>query len=247
MMEIQKNQNSDPTVLDHIIELRTRIIVSILAIIIGSSIAHFFHKEIIEFILKPLGEQKLIFLSPLDPLFFILKTDLVVGILLAFPIIIWSIFSYIKPILNKKINYVIYAVYTSSTLLVFAAISYAYFVIVPLILKFLNSITIQGIESTITAQNYLGFFIMQILIIALIFQIPLFIVFGIYINVFSTKFLSSKRGYIYIGITIALAMITPTADIFSLSIILVPALLIFEVSLIIGRVVERFRRKEKSC
>jgi sec-independent protein translocase protein TatC len=243
-MLLQKNQNSDLTVLDHIIELRTRAIISVTSIIVGSAIAHFFHEQIISFILKPIGGQKLVFLSPLDPLFFILKIDLVVGILISLPILVWSVFSYIRPVITNKINYILYIIYTSSTLLVLTALSYAYFIIVPLILKFLSSITIPGIESTITAQNYLGFFITQILIITLIFQIPLFIIFGIYIGIFSTRLLGSKRGYIYVGITIALSILTPTPDIFSLGIILIPALFIFEVSLIIGRVVERFRKKK---
>ena len=241
-MEIQKNQNNDHTVLDHILELRTRILISILTVILGSGIAHFFHKQIIEIILKPLDAQKLIFLSPLDPLFFILKIDLVGGVLFALPIIVWSILSYIKPILTKKTNYLIFLLYTSSTFLLLTALIYTYFVVIPIILKFLNSITISGIESTITAQNYLGFFIMQILIIALIFQIPLFIVLGIYMKIFNTKLLSTKRGYIYVAITVALAVLTPTSDVFSLSIILVPALIIFEISLIIGKIVERFRK-----
>jgi sec-independent protein translocase protein TatC len=239
----QKNQNSDLSILDHIIELRGKLFISIIAIIIGSSIAHYFHEQIIGFILKPIGEQKLVFLSPLDPLFFILKIDLVVGILIALPVIVWSIFSYIRPVITKKINYIIYTVYISSTLLVLTALSYTYFIIVPLILKFLSSITIPGIESTITAQNYLSFFITQILIITAVFQIPLFIIFGIYIGIFSTKLLRSKRGYIYVGITIGLSILTPTPDVFSLGIILIPTLFIFEVSLIVGRALERLKKK----
>ncbi len=243
-MNLQKNQNNDLSVLDHIIELRTRVILSLLAVIVGSAIAHFFHEQIINFILKPISGQKLVFLSPLDPLFFILKIDLVVGILISLPVIVWSVFSYIRPVITDKISYLIHIIYLSSTLLVLASLSYAYFIIVPLILKFLSSITIPGIESSITAQSYLGFFITQILIIALIFQIPLFIIFGIYIGIFNARLLGSKRGYIYVGMTIVLSILTPTPDIFSLGIILIPALFIFELSLIIGRIVERFKKKK---
>ncbi len=243
-MTIQKNQNSDLSILEHIIELRNRIILCVLVIIIGSAIAHFFHEQIISFILKPIDGQKLVFLSPLDPLFFILKIDLVVGILISLPIIVWSVFSYIKPIITNKLNYLIHVIYLSSTLLVLTALGYAYFIIVPLILKFLSSITIPGIESAITAQNYLSFFITQILIITLVFQIPLFIILGIYIGVFNTRLLGSKRGYIYVGMTIVLSILTPTPDIFSLGIILIPALFIFEISLIIGRIVEKFKKKK---
>jgi sec-independent protein translocase protein TatC len=245
-MELQRKQSSEFTVLEHLQELRGKIILSILSIIVGASIAHIFHSEIIKFLMRPLDGQKLVFLSPLDPLLFVLKIDLIVGVLIALPVIIWSIFSYIKPVLSKKVNFVIHISYVCSTLLVFAAVSYAYFIIVPLILNFLNSITLEGIESTIVAQNYLSFFITQTIIITMVFQIPLILLFGIYVGVFSTRVLRLKRGYIYVGLIIILSILTPTPDIFSLGIILVPALVIFEMSLIVGRVVEIVVRKQKN-
>lgn len=240
----QRSRSSDLSVLEHLIELRRGIVISLVAIITGSSIAHYFHKQIIEYILKPLGSQELVFLSPLDPLFFILNVDLIGGVLFAFPVISWFAFSYIKPAVTDRIKSAMYVTYVSSALLVAAGISYAYFVTVPLTLRFLTSITIEGIISTITAQNYLSFFLTQTLIIAFVFQIPLFIIFGILLGVFSTRTLGAKRGYIYVGLTIVLAILTPTPDIFSLGIILVPALVIFEGSLIIGKCVEFFRRKK---
>jgi sec-independent protein translocase protein TatC len=242
----QKNQSNDLSILDHIIELRTKVIISGAAILVGSSIAHFFHQQIISLILRPIQSQKLVFLSPLDPLFFILKIDLIVGILFALPIIIWSIFSYIKPTLSKKVNRVIRTIWFSSMILVLGAIAYTYFFIVPVVLKFLNSINVPGIENTITAQNYLSFFITQLLIITLVFQTPLCIIFGIYANFFTTKSLSSKRGYIYVGITVVLSILTPTPDIFSLGIILVPALVIFEISLTVGKILERITRNNRT-
>lgn len=243
-MKLQKSQSSHITVLEHLVELRSRIIASVLVVLLASSVAHVFHEQIIDFILKPIGDQKLVFLSPLDPLFFILKIDFIVGIFFSLPILVWLLFTYIKPIVTRKISRLVYVMYVISNLLILLAITYTYFIIVPFILRFLESITLDGIESTIVAQNYLNFFITQALIITSVFQIPLFLIFGIYFGFLSAKSLSAKRGYIYVGTIIVLAILTPTPDVFSLGIILLPTLVIFEVSLVVGRVIELFRSRK---
>lgn len=233
------------TVLAHLAELRTKIFIAIVALIIGCVIAHIYHQEIIHYILRPTGDQHLIFLSPLDPLFFILKIDLLAGIIVAFPVLIWCFFSYIKPALPKHSRVILLVVTAVSALLIIGGLYYAYFITVPLTLKFLLSITIPGIESTITAANYLQFFLTQAIIIMLIFQIPIVIVAGFSLGIFTVKGLSAKRRYIYLIATIALAIITPTTDMFSLGIMLLPMVAIFELSLIVGRIMDVIKKKKQ--
>lgn len=241
---MNNSQENDPkTIIEHIGELRKKIFIALGAIVFGSTLAHIFHTEIITFLLKPTGGQKLIFLSPLDPIFFIFKIDLITGIIIAFPIIIWCIFSYITPALPDKVNKLLFYFYTTSGLLLFIGLFYAFFIAIPLTLKFLFSIEIPGIQNQISAQNYLDFFIAQVLIITIIFQVPILIIGSIYIGILKTKILANKRRYIYLIITIALAIITPTTDIFSLIIILFPCLAIFEISLIGGKIIEIFKKK----
>ena len=232
------------SVLEHVIELRGKIFIALGAIIVGTVIGHLFHVEIIAFLLRPAGGQHLIFLSPLEPLFFIFKIDFIAGIIIAFPVIIWCLFSYIAPALPKRITKLLILFYIASSVLLIAGLLYAFLVIIPLTLKFLFSITIVGIQNQISAQSYISFFIFQSLTIAIIFQVPILIIGGIYFGIFKTKTLSSKRKYIYPIITIALAIITPTVDIFSLLIVLIPCFAIFEISLIGGRIVEAFKKKK---
>lgn len=232
------------SVLEHVGELRKKIFVALFAFIAGASVAHYFHKEIIAFLLKPIGSQHLVFLSPLDPLFFILKIDSITGIVIAFPVLIWCIFSYVMPALPTRAKSLVAFFYITSTLLVVAGLAYAFFITIPLSLKFLFSITVPGIENTITAQNYIGFYIAQALIILVIFQVPIVIIGGIMLGAFKTTTLARKRRIIYLIVIIALSILTPTTDIFSLGIVLIPCLVIFEVSLIGGRMVEFFKRKK---
>ncbi|MES3031378.1 MAG: twin-arginine translocase subunit TatC [Patescibacteria group bacterium] len=243
--EQEATPSNSLSIFEHIGELRTKIFISLGAVILGSVVAHYFHQHVIRFILRPVGSQELLFLSPLEPLFFILKIDLLIGFLLALPIINWAFFSYIRPALQKSTHIMLIVAYIVSALLVIGAVCYAYFVTIPISLKFLSLIVIPGIQNTITAGSYLVFFLAQAAVVAIIFQIPVFVITGIYLKIWSTKSLGAKRRFVYLVGTIALAVLTPTTDIFNLGIMLVPALVIFEGSLIVGKIFETVRKKSK--
>jgi sec-independent protein translocase protein TatC len=228
---------------EHVGELKKKIFIAFFAFIIGAIITHLFNPEITNFLLKPSNGQNLIFLSPLDPLLFIFKIDFMGGFIISFPVILWSIFSYINPALPLKIRKTISLFYFVSALLLFLGLIYAFFVTIPLSLRFLFSISIPGISNSFSAEKYLSFFITQAIIVMIVFQVPVLVTGGVYLEFFKTKFLSSKRRYIYLILIISLAIITPTTDIFSLLIILVPCIFIFEISLIIGKLIERFHKK----
>lgn len=234
----------EKSVLEHVGDLRRKLIISLTSIVLGAIITHFFHEEVINFLLEPTNGQRLIFLSPLEPLFFIAKIDLISGFIFSLPVIVWSFLSYISPALPKKVYKLLLLVYISSVILTVSGLLYAFLVTIPISLKFLFSINIPGIQNQISAQSYINFFITQTLIIAAIFQIPIIIISGIYINAFKTKNLKNKRKYIYLISIILLAIITPTTDIFSLIIILLPFLFIFEISLFLGFIIEFLKRKK---
>lgn len=231
------------SVAEHIGDLRIKLFLAFGAALVGAIVTHLFHTEIIAFLLRPAGAQEFIFLSPLEPFLFILKVDIVGGIVVSFPILMWCLFSFIAPALPQHIKKILVLFYVTSSALLVIGLLYAFYVTIPLSLKFLFSITIEGIRNQISAQNYIGFFLTQALIIAGIFQVPILIIGGTYVGVLKTAFFKNKRRYIYLIATIAIAVITPTTDVFSLTVVLIPCLVIFEASLLGARLVERFRRK----
>lgn len=228
---------------DHLSELRSKLLISFAAVFIGAMIAHYFHEELIAFLLHPIASRELFFLSPLDPLFFILKIDLFFGCILALPVVNWGIFSFLRPAMKESNWLVLSIFYIVAAFLILCGLAYAYFVMAPISLQFLLSIDIAGIDNMITANSYLSFLLSQSLIIALVFQIPLFIVIGAYIDAFTPATIARKRPYVYvIGLT-ALAILTPTADVINLCLVSIPALIIFEISLIVARTIARVRRR----
>lgn len=231
------------SVSEHLGELRKKIFIALSAVIFGAIIGHLFNKEITAFLLHLAGGQQLIFLSPLEPLFFIFKIDFIAGIIIAFPVIIWCLLSYIAPALPKQTAALLSCFFVVSTLLLAAGLLYAFLITIPLSLKFLFSIVIPGIQNQISAQSYINFFITQALIITLIFQIPFIIIGGIHLGILKAKALSDKRRYIYLILTIARAILTPTVDVFSLLVVLAPCFIIFEISLIGGRIMNAFKKR----
>jgi sec-independent protein translocase protein TatC len=228
------------TFFDHLAELRSKLLRCLLAVALGAAVTHYYHETIIAFLLGPIRGRTLYFLSPLDPLFFIMKTDFLVGFVFALPVINWSLFSFIRPAMKTSSRLLLTVVYCTAAALILAALAYAYFVMVPISLGFLLGITIPGVNSLITATSYLNFLLVQSLITAVLFQIPLFVVTGAYIGALEVSTLASKRRYIYVVGLIALAVLTPTTDVFNLGIVAIPALIIFEGSLAAGRMMEWF-------
>jgi sec-independent protein translocase protein TatC len=232
-----------PTFFDHLIELRSKILVSCFAVVVGALVAHWFHEALIAFLLRPVSGEKLLFLSPLDPLFFILKVDVFAGCILALPVINWCAFSFVKPAMRRSSWFLLSTLYGMAAALAASGLAYAYYVMVPISLTFLLSIHVDGTANMITATSYLNFLLVQSLITAIIFQIPLFFVACAAIGAFPMSAIASKRRHIYVIGLIALAVLTPTTDIFNLCVVALPALLIFEGSLVAGRVIESLRRR----
>jgi sec-independent protein translocase protein TatC len=232
-----------PTFFDHLAALRSTLLRCIFAVVLGAALAHYEHEAIIAFLLGPIRGQKLFFLSPLDPLFFILKTDFLVGVVLALPFINWCLFSFVRPALKPASLLLLATVYLTSAVLILAALAYAYFVLVPISLGFLLGITVPGVDNLITATSYLNFLMVQSLITAVLFQIPLFIVAGAFVGALEMNTLAAKRRYIYVIGLAVLAIVTPTTDIFNLGIVAMPACLLFEGSLVIGRIVRWVRHR----
>ena len=109
---------------------------------------------------------------------------------------------------------------------------------------FLFSISIPGIDNNFSVEKYLDFLITQAVIIMSILQVPILIIGGIYLGAFKTTLLANRRRIVYFVLLIALAIITPTTDVFSLGIVFIPCLVIFEISLIGGKIVEALKKKK---
>lgn len=237
-MRNQTRQNSEMTLWEHLLELKRVVIVAIATLLLAASLVHWQREIVIGFLLGPLGEnsQPLQFLSPLDPLYFILKIDFTLGFIISLPIILTLIWRYIAPALNVRWWVPMLIIISASSLSVLAAL-YAYYFVAPVVLAFMSSIIIPGTTAAFTAAGYLDFLLTITLILVVVFQLPLIVVGGIVSKLLAPETITNNRPYVYVGAVTISAIITPTTDILTLGLVAAPAILAVELGLGIARVV----------
>lgn len=217
---------------EHIADLRRTILWSLASIFIAGSFVHYWRNEIIGFILHPLHGMPLQFLSPLDPLMFILTIDCAGGLLLSLPIIIWLVYRFAAPALPTIRSILLVPIIIVPLFLAASAAAYAYYVAIPLTLSVLTSFTVPGIQTSFTAENYLSFFMTALFMLIIVFEVPVVMVLLGRLGLLRASVVARKRKYVYLGLLIAVAVITPTTDLVSLMLILLPTYVVFELGLI---------------
>lgn len=224
------NHSSDTlTIWEHLVALKRVVLWCVGTLLLSASLIHWQRELVISFLLVPLGEtsQPLQFLSPLDPLYFILKIDFTLGFLLALPLILTYVWWYVSPALHVRWWVPVLVVSIASVLSVTAAL-YAYFLVTPIILTFMSNIIIPGTAAAFTAAGYLDFLLSTTLILVLVFQLPLLIVGAIGAGLLTTKQITDNRPYVYLGAVSIAAVVTPTTDILTLGLVSGPAIVAVE-------------------
>ena len=225
----------EDTFVGHLEELRKRIIIIILSILITSIGSYIYVDNIINILIKPVG--KLIFIKPTEALFTKLKVAILCGILIALPVVLYQIWQFIGPALFElEKKYLKFAIFFSYSLFIFG-VSFAYFIVFPIGIKFLLNMGTQNIQPFISLSSYIDFLIIFVLTSGIIFQLPLIILIMTKIGIITPKWLTDSRKHIILVIFIIAAIITPGPDIFSQFAMAIPTLLLYEVSIILSKLV----------
>ncbi len=225
----------EDTFVGHLEELRKRIIIIILSILITSIGSYIYVDNIINILIKPIG--KLIFIKPTEALFTKLKVAILSGILIALPVILYQIWQFIGPALFElEKKYLRFAIFFSYILFILG-ISFAYFIVFPIGIKFLLNMGTENIYPFISLSGYMDFLIIFVLAFGIIFQLPLVILILTQMKIITPKWLSNSRKHIILAIFIVAAIVTPGPDIFSQFAMAIPTLLLYEVSIILSKLV----------
>jgi sec-independent protein translocase protein TatC len=194
--------------------------------------AGFYYKQILDFLIAPVGAQTLQFLNPADSLMFVIKTVCYSGLLIALPVLVFLVYQYLADIFNKKVlkHFKFYTMFI--TLLAYTALAYGYLFLFPISIQFLVGFNPGGIKTVLSAMAYLDFTIFIYFGLMVIFQTPVIVLTLINSGLFSKKIVASKRRYIYLIILILSAVLTPTPDIFTMLIMALPIVILFELSLL---------------
>jgi sec-independent protein translocase protein TatC len=232
------------TVVEHLAELRRRIIISIIAITLAGIVCFIFSESIIRFFVEYYkdateGEKDaLIFLGPLDAFLTRIKVATYGGIVLALPIWLWELWRFITPGLNpNEKRYAIPFVLVSMVL--FAVGAFVALLTMPRALEFLLNVGGEELRPELTADKFLSFSSLMIVAFGIAFEFPVVLVFLLLARVVTTRQLRRWRRPAIVIIVIFAAIITPSQDPYSLFFMVVPMYIFFETSIIIGRVLKR--------
>ncbi len=218
------------SVIDHLEELRTRIIITAIAWVTGSVAGWYLSPWLITYIKRypQLQNIKLILLRPPEAFFVRMKLAMTFGILIALPIIIVQIMLFILPGLYDKEKKWVLRFVPFSILLFYAGAAFSVFVLLPITLEFFLVQMVQGIaEPNISLEEYVNYMVSMILVGGLVFQMPIVLFFLTLMGILTSKKLAAGRRYAILIIFIVAAIATPP-DPFSQVVVAVPMLILYE-------------------
>lgn len=238
--------------LDHLEELRKRLFWMAGSVVIGIVVAFYLLQklDIIRLLERPilplLNGQKLIYTAPGTSFKILLTTSLVLGIILALPVIVGQIWGFLSPALYRHEKRVIIPVLVAMVALFLAGVSLSYFVVLPLTLKFLMSIESTALTPMITATAYFDLAISMCVAFGIIFEVPIAVLALAAFGIVTPAFLSKYRRHAILICVVVAAFITPGADPYSLVALTVPLYLLYEVSVLVARFIFRGREKREA-
>jgi sec-independent protein translocase protein TatC len=234
------------SLIGHLEELRKRIIISILALGVGMAICFIFKSWLLQFMITPLGDKKLITLSPTESFMTVFKVAGYAGMIIASPVIIYQIWAFVAPGLKTKEKRVVIFATFLTTILFLCGIAFAWYLVLPKGLDFLMNYEDEVFNQQVQASKYFTFVAFFLLGFGLIFELPAMILTLVRVGVVDVKTLRKNRKYAILIGSIVSAALTPGQDLFSMLAMAVPFVLLFEISLVLSRFIKRPKRKQES-
>jgi sec-independent protein translocase protein TatC len=244
----QKVSGAEMPFLDHLEELRWRILWSLTALLLGMIVAFVVvtRVDVIGFLQDPiqpyLQGRKLVYTHPGESFGIVMKVAFGVGLLLALPVIIYQTWAFLSPALYRHEKKVIIPAIAAAVLLFAVGVMIAYVAILPITLRFLLTFETESLEPMITAAQYFGFAITMSLAFGAVFELPIVILGLTALGIVTPRMLRRFRRYAVILSLVAGALITPGGDLLSLALLTGPIYLLYEASILVAHIV--YRRRE---
>ncbi len=227
---------------EHLQELRARLIRSVIAIIAASCIFYAFSEKVLRYLVKPVGG--LVFIAPAEAFIATIKVAFFGGLFLSSPLIIYEIWQFIQTGLKKdEKKYALFFAPASFTLFILG-VCFGYFIIVPIGLDFLLRFATDFMTPMITASKYISFIGTLTLSFGVVFEIPLISLFLTKIGVVTPDFLSRRRKHAVVFVFIAAAILTPP-DVVTQCLMALPLLVLYEVGIIFSGFIYRKKQRER--
>jgi sec-independent protein translocase protein TatC len=228
--------------IEHVHELQKRLTWTVLFVGLFSGVTYAFHQQLLGLVQRPIG-QTLYYTSPTGGFSFLFKLCLFGALILAMPVILYHIFGFLGPLIQRRNRLMMVAYILWSVDLAYAGVLFAYFISLPAALHFLTHFGGDGIQSLITVDEYFNFALAYIMGFAALFQLPLVVLFINRIKPLKPAKMMSAQRYIILFSFIIAAILTPTPDPFNQTLMALPVVALYQVSIILVWLLNRYKRK----
>lgn len=232
------------SLVEHLEELRKRIIISLVAITAGMAGCFIFKGPLLQRLIAPLNGKELITLSPPESFMTVFKVAAYGGLIIASPIIIYQIWAFVAPGLQAREKRIIITATIFTTLLFLGGVAFAWSLVLPRGLDFLLNYENQVFNQQVQASRYFSFVAMFLLGFGLIFELPAMILTLARLGIVNAKMLAKNRKYAILAGSVISAALTPGQDAFSMIAMAVPFVFLYEISIHLSRLVQRSRSRQ---
>ncbi len=218
----------EATLVEHLGELRARIVVSLVALAVGFVAAYAIHGRILDWLNRPLpkGIGKPVTFSPAEPFLTSVKVSLLAGFLLVLPVILWQVWAFLAPAIEEHSQRVISVFVTLATALLVGGIAFGYYVALPAAIHFLTTFDKSHYNIQLRAKDYYSFATLVLFAMAVVFELPMFVLALVRLRILTAAQL--RRGWrVGIVAVVALGVALPGVDPVTTTIETVPLLILY--------------------
>lgn len=222
---------------DHLDELRSVLLKSLAAWLVGVVVAFCFKQPLFDLILRPLQDnQQLINIDVTGQFMTHVQVSLLAGFILALPLIVYWLYGFVAPALYEREKKYSIALVSCATVLFVLGVLLDYFVIFPFSFRFLSTYQVtDSVVNQISLSSYISLFVVLALLMGLLFEVPVVTWFLAKMGILNAAQLRKGRKYVFVAILILAAVITPTGDPFTMLLVSLPVYLLYELSICIVR------------
>jgi len=226
------------SVVDHLDELRNRLIVSIVALAVAFGVAYGFHEQLISFLEQPLPQrfkdEGLVTLSPTEPFFTVLKVCFWAAILAALPVWLYQVYAFVIPAVQDQPRRRMLSVVAGASALFVAGVAFAFYVVLPVALRFLLNFGGDTFQSQVRAGEYFSFATSLMLGGGIMFEVPIAMLALARIGVTSAEFYVRQWRVAIVAIAF-FAAILPGGDPFSMLLLMIPQVVLYGLGIVLAR------------
>ncbi|WP_312810641.1 twin-arginine translocase subunit TatC [Sedimentibacter sp.] len=241
----EKDDAKSLTLVEHLTELRKRLIYSSVVLIVSIFVSYSFSEMIVKYIIDIAPNINFVFIAPAELLLSYVKIAVISGFVVSAPFLILQIWIFVSPGLKKKEKRTIATSLFVGGIFFIAGVVFAFLVVLPIMLQFFMGFQIEEIEEMISFSSYLTFVINTLLSFGIIFELPIIMVILTRFRIISVSFIKKNRKYTILIIFIVAAILTPP-EVITQILLAVPMILLFEVGVLFASIVERKEKKKKA-